>query len=486
MPLKRCLTVGVLLASSTIAISTRAADLTQTQTAAINHYVTAEMARQRIPGAEVGVYRNGHVVLEQGYGLANIEWNAAVTPTTSMQSGSVGKQFTATAVMMLVERGKIGLDDSITKYFPNAPASWKPIKVKNLLSHTSGLAEYEDADRMKPGAMFDSRQDFTEAQLVKRIETLPIEFKPGDQWDYRNTNYALLGVLIHKVSGQHYGDYLHDKIFAPLGMTSTRIISDRDIIPGRAAGYEIAEGQWKNQTWVSPSLNSTADGTLYFNVVDLEKWDRALYGTTLLSKKSLQTMWTPFMLNDGQPNPSHYGFGWIIEDVNGHRLIHHAGAWQGFTCTINRFIDDRLTVVVLTNLDAAHASPDNIARVVAGLVESALMPKTNPALEDAKPEIAARARDVLQNMLAGKNVAGAFSADAGYEFNPNDAADMRSQLPEKWNTSPLTLIKRAEHDGAVRSVYRIGPPGNTRMMLVQLDAKGKIENLAVKADPDNR
>jgi hypothetical protein len=233
-------------------------------------------------------------------------------------------------------------------------------------------------------------------------------------------------------------------------------------------------------------LSSTADGTLYFNVVDLENWDRALFSTTLLSKKSLKTMGTPFVLNDGKPNPSHYGSGWIIEDVNGHRMIHHAGAWQGFTCTINRFVDDKLTVVVLTNLDAAHSSPDNIARVVAGLVEPALMPKTNPAIEDAKPDIAARASDVLQHMLAGKNVADAFSVDAGYEFNPNDAADMRSQLPEKWRTSPLTLIKRTEHDGAVRSVYRIGPPGNTRMILVQLDAKGKIANLAVKADPDNR
>lgn len=484
--LAKHLLVVVLLACLISPLSVQAGQLTPAQITAIDRYVTAEMARQRIPGAEVGVYSDGHVVLAKGYGVANLEWDAKVTPTTSMQSGSVGKQFTATAVMMLVEQGKVALDDSITKYFPDAPVSWKPIKVENLLSHTSGLAEYEDADRMKPGAMFDSRQDFTETQLVKRIETLPIEFKPGEQWDYRNTNYALLGVLIHKVSGQYYGYYLHDKIFAPLGMTSTRTISDRDIIPDRAAGYEIDAGQWKNQTWVSPSLNSTADGTLYFNAVDLEKWDRALYGTSLLSRKSLATMWTPFVLNDGKPNPSNYGFGWVIDDVNGHRLVHHAGAWQGFTCTINRFVDDKLTVVVLTNLDAAHSSPDNIARVVAGIAEPALMPKPNPVIDDARPEIAAQARDVLIKMLAGKNAAGAFSADAGYQFSPNDASDMRSQLPKKWESSPLQLIKRSERNGAVRSVYRVGPPGDTRVMLVALNANGKIDNLAVKSDPDNR
>ena len=461
-------------------------DLTPAQIAAIDRYVAAEMARERIPGTEVGIYRDGHAVLVKGYGLANVEWNAPVTPTTLMQSGSVGKQFAATAVMMLVEQGKVNLDDSITKYFPDAPENWKPIKVKNLLSHTSGLAEYEDDARMKPGALFDVRKDFTEDEMVKKIQTLPIEFKPGDQWNYRNTNYALLGVLIHKVTGQDYRDYMHDRIFAPLGMVSTRGISDSDIIPGRAAGYEIVGAQLKNQTWVSPSLNSTADGTLYFNVVDLEKWDRALYGTTLLSRQLLDTMWTPFVLNDGKPNASHYGFGWASDSMNGHRVIQHTGSWQGFTSTINRFVDDKLTVVVLTNLDAGHSSPVYLSHVIAGLVEPALMPKPNPAIKDSKPDIAAHARDVLHNLLSGKNLSSEFNADAGYTFDPNDATDMRSQLPAKWDTAPLRLIKRSEHDGAVRSVYRVGPEGDTRIMLVELDAKGKLLNLAVKADPDNR
>ncbi|MEO6227285.1 MAG: serine hydrolase domain-containing protein [Thermomonas sp.] len=461
-------------------------ELTAVQITAIDRYVAAEMARERIPGAEVGIYRDGHAVLVKGYGMANIEWNAPVTPATLMQSGSVGKQFAATAVMMLVEQGKLNLDDSISKYFTDAPASWKPIKVKNLLSHTSGLAEYEDDARMKPGALFDMRQDFTEDEMVTRIKTLPIEFKPGDDWAYRNTNYALLGVLIQKVTGQSYRDYMHDRIFVPLGMVSARGVSDSDIVPGRAAGYEIVGGHLKNQTWVSPSLNATADGTLYFNVIDLEKWDRALYGTSLLSRQSLDTMWTPFVLNDGKPNASHYGFGWVDDRMNGHRMIQHSGSWQGFTGTINRYVDDKLTVVVLTNLDAGHASPVAMAHVIAGLVEPALMPALTALIKDRKPAMATHARDILQRMLAGKNIASEFSADAGYTFDPNDATDMRSQLPQQWETAPLRLIKRGEHDGAVRSVYRVGPDGDTRVMLVELDAKGKLLNLAVKADPDNR
>ncbi|MGH8233296.1 MAG: serine hydrolase domain-containing protein, partial [Rhodanobacteraceae bacterium] len=476
LPPSNLILVATLLVSAPVFTQAQTAGLKPEQVAAIDRYVSAEMTRERIPGVEIGIYRDGHAVLEKGYGFANLEWNAKVTPTTLMQSGSVGKQFAATAVMMLVEQGKVSLDDSITKYFPGAPASWKLIKVKNLLSHTSGLAEYETPATMRPGGLFDIRKDFTEAEMVKKIETLPIEFKPGDGWAYRNTNYALLGVLIHKVTGQFYGDYLYDKIFAPLGMTSTRVISQRDIIPGRAAGYEIVGGQLKNQTWVSPSLDSTADGALYFNVVDLEKWDRALYGTTLLSRKSLDTMWTPFVLNDGKVNAGHYGFAWFIDKINGHRVIYHPGSWQGFTCAIYRYIDDKLTVVVLTNLDSGHSSPDNIARIVAGLVEPALMPKSSVAIKDTRPDIAVHMRNVLQQMLAGKDVGSEFNADAGYTFAPTDAAEMRSELPSGWDDHPLVLIKRSEHDGAVRSVYRVGAKGDTRIMLVELDAKGKLTN----------
>lgn len=486
MPLSRNLLLAALLVAVAGSAQAKAVPLEPSKVAAIDRYVVAEMAREGIPGAEVGIYRNGHALLEKGYGRANLEWNAAATPTTLMQSGSVGKQFAATAVMMLVEQGKVNLDDSIARYFADAPASWKPIKVKNLLSHTSGLAEYETPARMKPGALFDMREDFTEDEMVKKIETLPIEFKPGDKWDYRNTNYALLGVLIHKVTGKYFGDYLHDTIFAPLGMVSTRTISESDIIPGRAAGYEMVGGQLKNQTWVSPSLNSTADGALYFNVVDLEKWDRALYGTALLSRKSLNTMWTPFVLNDGKPNGMGYGFGWDTDSVNGHRVMQHAGAWQGFTCNIDRYVDDKLTVVVLTNLDAGHSSPMYMSKVVAGLVEPALMPKPTAPIKDNKPEIAVHARDVLHRLLAGGDLAGDYSVDSGYTFDPADAADMRSQLPAKWDTAPLRLIKRSDDGGAIRSVYRVGPAGDTRIMLVQLDAKGKLLALAVRADPDNR
>jgi CubicO group peptidase (beta-lactamase class C family) len=277
---------------------------------------------------------------------------------------------------MLVEEGKIHLDESIVKYFPDAPEWWKPILVKNLLSHTSGLAEYESGDRAGPKGEFYLRLDFTEAELVKKVEALPMEAKAGDVWNYRNTNYLLLGIIIHKVTGKHYAEYLQERVFKPWSMTATRLISDADIIPNRAAGYEPNGPRGiRNQDFVSPTFNSTADGTLYFNVLDLAKWDEALYGTSLLTQSSLDRLWTVYPLNDGNPNPSHYGFGWSISAVNGHRIIEHGGAWQGFTCSIARFPDDSLTVVVLTNF--AAGSPGQMSHAIAGLVNKSLAPKVH-------------------------------------------------------------------------------------------------------------
>jgi CubicO group peptidase (beta-lactamase class C family) len=354
--------------------SSSLAELTPQQIAGIDSYVNAEMAREHIPGAAVGVYRRGQILLAKGYGLANVELNVPVNAGTLFQSGSVGKQFVSAAMMMLVEEGKVGLDDSIVKYFPNAPATWQPIKIKNLLSHTSGLAEYESDERAGPKGPFYLRLDFTEDELLQKAEALPIEFAPGEKWAYRNTNYLLLGIMIHKVTGKFYADYLADRIFKPLGMTSTRLISEADIIPNRSSGYEWHGDKLQNQSWVSPTFNSTADGALYFNVLDLAKWDEALYGTTLLKQSSLDRIWTVFSLNDGKPNPFHYGFGWAITALNGHKLLEHDGAWQGFTCNISRYVDDTLTVVALTNLDSGHSHPARIAHQVAGLVNPALMP----------------------------------------------------------------------------------------------------------------
>ncbi|HEY6338969.1 MAG TPA: serine hydrolase domain-containing protein [Candidatus Sulfotelmatobacter sp.] len=321
----------------------------------VGDYVRAEMLKQHIPGLSLLVSKGGQIVRAEGFGLANVELQIPVKAETVFQSGSMGKQFTATAVMMLVEEGKVVLDDPLTKYFPDAPAGWKEVTVRELLSHTGGFTDYPEK--------FDFRKDWTEDELLKMVEGIPLAYAPGTKWDYSNLGYLTLGLLIHHVTGEFYGDFLQQRIFGPLGMQTTRIISEADIVPNRAAGYRLVKGELKNQEWVAPMVNTTADGSLYFSVLDLAKWDAALYGDKLLKRSSLDLMWTPVKLKDGHPNKDGYGFGWFVEQRQGHRVIGHDGAWQGFKTSIQRYVDDRLTVVVLANL--AEAKPEVIAQHVA-------------------------------------------------------------------------------------------------------------------------
>jgi len=451
---------------------------------AIDSFVVKQMANQKIPGVAVGIYSRGQVLLAKGYGLANVELAVPVKPETIFQSGSVGKQFVSAAILMLVEEGKVSLDDSVTKYFPDAPASWKPILIKNLLSHTSGLSEYESDDRTGPKGPFYLRLDFTENELVTKIEALPIEWAPGEKWDYRNTNYFLLGVLIHKVTGKPYYEFLEERIFKPLGMTSTRLISDRDIIPNRAAGYEIENGQLKNQEWVSPTFNSTADGTLYFNVTDLNKWDAALYGTQLLKQSSLDRIWTVYPLNDGKPNAAGYGFGWMIGKQNEHKRIEHGGAWQGFTCVISRYPDDNLTVVVLTNLEAGHSMPRPMAHVIAGLADPPLLPAKLVAITDTQPAVTASLVKLLDRLAAGQDVASQAADGTRIRILP-DSKSVRQSLANLWPGGALTLVKRipAAGPGDQRtSVFRLRKGEDAVLIFIDSTFDGKISRLRTASD----
>lgn len=333
----------------------------------VDTFVRGEMTRQKIPGVSLMIARGGNIIRAQGYGYSNVELQVPVKPESIFQSGSVGKQFTATAVMMLVQEGRIALEDPISKYLSNGPAVWNNVTIRELLSHTAGFTDYPEN--------FDLRRDWTEDELLKVIAGIPLAFEPGTKYAYSNLGYVTLGILIHRVTGKFYGDFLRERIFDPLGMSTTRIISEADIIPNRAAGYRLVKGDLKNQEWVSPSLNTTADGSLYFSVLDLAKWDAALYTEKLLPRARLEEMWTPAKLKSGEPNNGHYGFGWFVNQVRGHRRIEHEGAWQGFKTAICRYVDDKLTVVVLTNL--ADADPYAIAHGVAGLYMPELKPESS-------------------------------------------------------------------------------------------------------------
>ncbi len=333
---------------------------------AVDAFVRSEMVKQRVPGLALAVVRNGVLLRAQGFGSANLEHNVPVTAATVFQSGSVGKQFTSTLVIQLIGEGKLSLDDRLAKFFPNGPAAWRDITIRQMLSHTSGISE-------KFYSKVDLHLEYADSTVARIIGEQPLDFVPGSRWSYSNPGYVMLGFVIEKVTGRFYGDLLEERIFSPLGMTTAMIINEPVIVPNRAAGYETVAGAVVNQSWVSRKFNTTADGALYLTVLDLAKWDAALYGDRVLPQTALAQMWTPIRLNDGTTAP--YGFGWSLGNVNGHRIIEHGGAWQGFKAYIARYVGDGLTVIVMMNL--GEANPGTFAHGIAGVLEPAL--KAPPA-----------------------------------------------------------------------------------------------------------
>jgi CubicO group peptidase (beta-lactamase class C family) len=329
----------------------------------IDRYVRSELARQRIPGLSIAVLRGDSVVIARGYGYANVEHHVPATDSTLYEVGSISKQFTASAIVLLSEEGRLGLKDVITRYLPEGSATWSGVTIRHLLTHTSGISD-QSLDTL------DFRKDYTDEELVRLAAAQPLLFKPGANYSYSSTGYTLLGVIIRRLTGVFYGDFLRGRIFRPLDMRTARVNSDTAIVPNRSGGYRFEHGTLKNRDWTSPSLSATADRGLSFSARDLSRWAVALNHGKPLGRTGLQASWTPVRLNEGWSYP--YGLGWQLTQQRGYRRIGHSGAWGGFQATLQRYPDFDLTVIVLTNLD--EANPEGIASGIAGILEPLLIP----------------------------------------------------------------------------------------------------------------
>jgi CubicO group peptidase (beta-lactamase class C family)/Tol biopolymer transport system component/ketosteroid isomerase-like protein len=424
--------------------------------AAVDRAVTEEMRRQNVPGVGLAVLRGNEVVMAKGYGMANIEQQIKVSPATMFESGSLGKMFTSAGVMAMVEAGQIGLDSSVRVYLPDAPAAWQPIKIRHLLSHTSGIPDYTTGT-------LDYRRDFTEAQLQQLAYGLPLEFAPGTRWNYSNTGYTVLGTILSKVAGKPYWEFLRERIFTPAGMRTVRIISEKAIVPNRASGYLPGEYGFEHQDWVSPTLNTTADGSLLISINDLIAWSRVVRDRAVLSKASWDVILSPMRLNSGRTHP--YGFGWFLDTFKGERVIQHGGSWQGFRTQLTRFEQHDLTVVVLTN--GGHVAPDAIANKVAAAADSALTPVPLPtgALPNGDPKAEAALRAILLKAADGTMAISDFEFVRG-SVVPRMAAAYSRTLKPLGALQRLELVQDRglegdDHAYLYRAVYEKGP------MLVQ-------------------
>lgn len=440
----------------------------------IDEFIEAEMNRQKIPGVSIAVIRRGEPLKVKGYGLANIEHHVPVKPETIFQSGSLGKQFTSVVVMLLVEDGTIALTDSIAKYFPEAPPEFRPITVRHLLTHTSGIPDYTD--------VLDLRRDYTENDLAKLAFGLKLEFPAGARWNYNNTGYVLLGILIHRASGKFYGDILRDRVFNPLGMKTARIISEADIVPNRAAGYSLEQGELKNQTWVAPQLNTTADGSLYLSILDLVAWDRGLRAKSLLKPESWTVVFQPVTLNSGKQFP--YGFGWVVREIGGDMLHEHDGAWQGFQTYIARYQRDDLTVITLANL--AQVQPKRFSSGLVKIVAPHLIPaSTPPPATDSHPDLIAQLKRVLAETAQGTLDPAEFAyLRAG--FFPAGQKRYQEMLRSLGTPLKITLTAREELGDDIISRYDVAFREEDFEIMLATVPDGKISQFTIhkKARPE--
>ncbi|MGC2353411.1 MAG: serine hydrolase domain-containing protein [Candidatus Udaeobacter sp.] len=365
----------------------------------IDDYIAAQMRRLHIPGVSLAMVRDGHIVKAQGYGFANFELKAPAIKETVYEIGSNTKQFTAAAIMMLVEDGKVRLEDEITKYFPEAPETWRGITIRHLLTHTSGIQNHvavpDWLDIFRTNLKFETAP--ARDELVKMFFKLPLEFQPGETWAYDNTGYYLLGIVIEKTSGKSYWQFLDERIFKPLGMNATRSTDPQPIVPNRASGYEWKDDHFENRPVLLPAIAFSA-GSLLSTTGDMAKWDAALYTEKLLKKSSLDQMWTAAVTNNGTAAAFNYGFGWFVDSYHGHRFVQHSGGTPGFSSVIYRFIDDKLTIIILTN--HSDRIVDQLAIDLAGMSLPALKrPETNP---DPDPRTTAMLKELVSGLVKEK------------------------------------------------------------------------------------
>ena len=437
--------------------------LTTAQADTIDDFVREKMKSKAIPGVALTVLKDGKIVKSQGYGMANLELSAPVTEKTAFQLASVTKQFTATAIMALVEDGKLHLEDKIVSLLPDLPAAWSGVTLRQLLNHTSGIKSYTNIEG------FDKtlRKDFTPQEIIALVSKEPMEFAPGEKWNYNNSGYFLLGMILEKVTGKSYNDFLTERIFKPLGMNDTRVNNLSEIIPNRAQGYSRSGDHYVNGEYLSPTQPFAA-GALISTIADLARWDKALDGETILKSASLTQMWTPTALPDHQEQG--YGFGWVVGVKNHHRRISHGGGIPGFSTETLRLPDDKLSVIVLTNRDGGDAGA--IALGVADILVPGVIEKPAPAIPDSDPALTKKLRDMVTNAAQGKFDPESFTPEAGKALIPR-LKDSAAMIKGWGELTAFDLIEDALRTRRYRATFT----QETVSLFFTLTKEGKIAGI---------
>ncbi len=324
----------------------------------VDDLVREAMAKTKVPGVAIAVVKNGKVVRQQGYGLANVELRVPVTKDTVFRLASLSKQFTAASIMLLVEDGKMSLDDSVRKYLPDAPETWEPVKVRHLLSHSSGLTRSEELKPLPP-------ESVSLDELLRLVYPLPLKRQPGVMGEYNNLGYMILGHIVGKVAGKPLAEFATERLLRRAGLTRSFYYSDGGLVPNRAAGYSLVDGKLENAPFTRYERQQGTGGVM-MSVGDYARWNVLLDTDVPLSRSIREQMWVRQVRNVNDPSAdAGYGFGWGVGLTEGRRVLSHTGGTPGFATVVGRLPDDRLTVVVFMNLYPARESIDLAKAIMA-------------------------------------------------------------------------------------------------------------------------
>ncbi len=456
----RLLFIAIILFSATWAIADE-----------VDKFVQSQLVERHIPGAAIVVVKNGKIIKTKGYGLASVEFNIAATPETVFEIGSVSKQLTAAGILILMQDGKLNLDEKISKYLPNTPASWEKVTVRNLLNHTSGIKSYSSLTG------FDLSKRMKQADFIKALAPHPLDFETGANYIYSNSGYNLLAFIIESVSGKSYWDFMRERIFIPLGMTKT---ADRDpqfIVRNRATGYE-----WRDNRLVGRDYELTdlfGAGAIVSTVSDLAKWDAALRGDNLLKKETKAEMWKPLTFNDGKTYP--YGLGWRFSDIRGHKLIAHSGQTAGFGASVSRYVDDDLTVIALTNLGETGMGT-LLAQGIAKKYIPSMSLKQMKAQPETDSKITQTISNVLRDRLENKFKPDLLTANLIRTLSTERAKANNQRITSFGNIKKLTFVGGETNEKT--KIYRYKAETEKRLFLWRfgIDADGKISEMVLEEE----
>ena len=429
----------------------------------IDDLVKQQMEADHIPGLSIAVVHKGKIVKIQGYGVSDLEKKTPVTPQTMFKIASVSKQFIASAIVLLAADGKLNLNDSITRYFPDAPETWKPITLKHLLSHTSGLVRESPAYH----PIFAK----TDLEIVKATYPVPMKFQPGERWEYCNVGYFALADIIRQVSGKPWPEFCQERIFAKAGMPDTFATNAVPEKYGTLISYNWDENTSKKAT---EFVTLRPSGAFASTVVNLANWELSLQQGKVLSKKLQEMMHQPTVLTDGFPYP--YGFGWETDTVNAVARVRHGGSLGGFRTEFMRFPSEKLAVIVLTNQDSAN--PLKIARLVATTVAPVLKYKS---IKDTDPAFSATVKKLLESWAEGTVDSSIFTPGCWKVFeprfkNPNAIKGFKSLGP----ITGFSLVESRQTGDFQLTRHRIIFASQTQLLQIVRTKAGLIADMRLE------